>query len=183
MTLWKEIPVGSDPPRLVNVLIETPKGSKNKYELSKKYPIIMLDRVLHSSVIYPLAYGLIPRTYYDDNDPLDAMVMISEATFPGCVIEARTIGILNMLDEAGEDDKILTVAVNDPRYSEIGSLDDVPSHQLNEITEFFHTYKSLEEGKKTEVLGWHGPERAYEAISYGIKMFNERFDERSGNGL
>ncbi|NYT16287.1 MAG: inorganic diphosphatase [Methanomassiliicoccales archaeon] len=178
MTLWKEIPAGRDPPNLINVLIETPKGSKNKYELSKNYPVITLDRVLHSSVIYPLAYGLIPRTYYDDGDPLDAMVMITEATFPGCVIEARPIGILNMVDEAGEDDKILAVAVGDPRYSEIRSLDDVPSHQLSEITEFFHTYKSLEEGKKTEVLGWQGAEDAHEAIMNGIKMFNDKFGNR-----
>jgi inorganic pyrophosphatase len=104
--------------------------------------------------------------------------MISEATFPGCVLEARPIGMLNMVDEAGEDDKILTVAVGDPRYSEIRSLDDVPAHQLSEITEFFLTYKSLEEGKKTEVLGWQGAEDAYEAIINGIKMFNDKFGNR-----
>jgi len=178
MTLWKEIPAGRNPPDLVNVIIETPKGSKIKYEISKDYPVITLDRVLHSSVVYPLAYGLIPRTYYNDGDPLDAMVMVSEGTFPGCVIEARPIGILNMVDEAGEDDKVLTVSVGDPKYSEIRSLDDLPPHQLTEITEFFHTYKRLEEGKKTEVLGWQGPEEAHEAIVHGIEAFNEKFGKR-----
>lgn len=178
MTLWKEIPAGRDPPDLINVIIETPKGSKNKYEMSKNYDVIVLDRVLHSSVIYPLAYGLIPRTYYDDGDPLDAMVMISEPTFPGCVVEARPIGLLNMVDEAGEDDKILAVAVGDPRYAEIEEIDDVPTHHLNEIAEFFQTYKSLEEGKKTEVLGWQGREKAREAILHAIKLFDEEFGKK-----
>ena len=175
MTLWKEIPAGRNPPSLINVLIETPKGSKNKYEVSKNFNVIFLDRVLHSSVIYPLAYGLIPKTYYDDGDPLDAMVMISESTFPGCVVESRPIGILNMVDEAGEDDKVLTVAIGDPRFSEIKSIDDVSSHQLNEITEFFKTYKSLEEGKDTEVLGWKGVEEAQAAVMHGIEIFNKKF--------
>jgi len=175
MVLWKELPAGQDPPELVNVLIETPKGSKNKYEISKTYDVITLDRVLHSSVIYPLAYGLIPRTYYDDGDPLDAMVMISESTFPGCVIEARPIGLLSMVDEAGEDDKVLAVAVSDPRYKEIRCLDDVPAHNLSEITEFFQTYKRLEEGKKTEVRGWHGMAEAHRAVTHSIELFEKKF--------
>ncbi|MFP4170254.1 MAG: inorganic diphosphatase [Methanomassiliicoccales archaeon] len=178
MALWKNIPAGADPPKSINVLVETPKGSKNKYEVSKNYDVIVLDRVLHSSVVYPLAYGLIPKTYYDDNDPLDAMVMISESTFPGCVVEARPIGMLNMVDEAGEDDKILAVAVNDPRYAEVETLEDVPSHNLSEISEFFQSYKSLEEGKKAEVLGWRGKKESEESIMHGIEMYNKLFGRK-----
>lgn len=175
MVLWKELPAGRDPPRRINVMIETPKGSKNKYEISKEYNIIRLDRVLHSSVIYPLAYGLVPSTYYEDNDPVDAMVLISEPTFPGCVIEVRPVGILKMIDEAGKDDKILTVAVSDPRYSEIEGLDDISKHYLDEISEFFKTYKSLEEDKATDVIGWEGRDSANKAIMGAIDTFNKKF--------
>lgn len=177
MVLWKDLPPGRDPPGLVNVVIETPKGSKNKYEISKQFNIIKLDRVLHSSVIYPLAYGLIPSTFYDDNDPVDAMVLISEPTFPGCVIEARPIGILKMIDEAGKDDKVLTVAVGDPRYAEINELEDISKHYLDEITEFFKTYKSLEENKATDVIGWEGKAAADKAILHAIDSFKSKFGE------
>lgn len=122
MTLWKTLPVGRDPPNIVNVIIETPKGSKNKCEVSKNYRAIVLDRVLHSSVVFPLEYGMIPQTYYEDGDALDAMVIISEPTFPGCVIEARPIGLLRMRDENGADDKVLCAAIKDPRNREYHDL-------------------------------------------------------------
>lgn len=175
MTLWKRLPPGRDPPAFVNVMIETPRGSKNKYEISKEFDIIRLDRVLHSSVMYPLTYGLIPGTYYDDKDPVDAMVMISEPTFPGCVIESRPLGILKMVDEAGKDDKILTVAEGDPTYADYSELEDMPQHTLTEIIEFFETYKRLEEDKQTEVIGWEGKQKAYQAIMGAIDSFNRKF--------
>ncbi|MEM2943241.1 MAG: inorganic diphosphatase [Methanomassiliicoccales archaeon] len=175
MSLWKLVPSGRDPPRIINVVVETPQGSKNKYEISKEYDCILLDRVLHSSVVFPVAYGIIPRTYYEDGDPLDAMVMISEPTFPGCVIEARPIGLLKMIDEKGQDDKVLTVALGDPRYKEYQQLEDLPLHYLNEIAEFFLTYKRLEEGKGTKVIGWERKEIALEAISRSLEMFRKNF--------
>lgn len=175
MSLWKKVPSGRNPPEIINVIIETPKDSKNKYEVSKEYDFIYLDRVLHSSVVYPIAYGLVPRTFYDDGDPCDAMVLLSEPTFPGCVVEARPVGVLRMKDEKGSDDKLLCVAIGDPRNKEIHDLDDLPQHYLDEIAEFFRTYKRLEEGKHTEVLGWDGREKAIETINYSLQLFRNQF--------
>jgi inorganic pyrophosphatase len=175
MSLWKKVPSGRNPPEIINVIIETPRGSKNKYEISKEHDFILLDRVLHSSVVFPHSYGLIPRTYYDDDDPMDIMVLLSETTFPGCVVEARPIGMLKIKDEKGKDDKVLAVATNDPRVKDYHELEDVPKHYLDEIAEFFKTYKTLEEGKHTEVQGWVGREEAIVAISYGLSLFREKF--------
>lgn len=175
MSLWKQVPSGRHPPEIVNVIIETPKNSKNKYEVSKEYDCIILDRVLHSSVVFPHDYGLIPRTWFEDDDPIDAMVMISEPTFPGLVVEARPIGVLRISDEKGKDDKILCVATSDPKMSQYQSLDDVPKHYLDEISEFFKTYKKLEEGKHTEVTGWEGREAAMEEITHSLNVFRDKF--------
>ncbi|MGF1493703.1 MAG: inorganic diphosphatase [Microcoleaceae cyanobacterium] len=140
-------------PGLVNVLIEIPAGSKNKYEFDKDMNAFALDRVLYSSVQYPYDYGFIPNTLADDGDPLDGMVIIDEPTFPGCVIAARPIGMLEMIDGGDRDEKILCVPDDDPRYTEVKSLKDVAPHRLEEIAEFFRTYKNLQK-KVTEILGW-----------------------------
>jgi inorganic pyrophosphatase len=178
MTLWTSLPVGRDPPNIINVIVETPKGSKNKYEVSKEYDCILLDRVLHSSVVFPLEYGMIPRTYYEDGDALDAMVVMSEPTFTGCVVEARPIGLLRMRDEKGKDDKVLCIAIRDPRNREYYDLTDLPTHFLDEIAEFFRTYKHLEEGKNTEVLGWEGKEAALRCILEGMDLFDRQIDTK-----
>lgn len=140
-------------PDVINVLIEITGGSKNKYEFDKDMNAMILDRVLYASVHYPYDYGFIPNTLADDGDPLDGLVMIDEPTFPGCVIAARPIGMLEMIDSGDRDEKVLCVAVDDPRYSDYTSLKDVPAHRLDEIAEFFRTYKNLEK-KTTEILGW-----------------------------
>lgn len=140
-------------PGLINVLIEIPKGSKNKYEFDKDMQAFALDRVLYSSVQYPYDYGFVPNTLADDGDPLDGMVMMDEPTFPGCVIAARPIGMLEMIDGGDRDEKILCVPDKDPRYANIKSLKDVPQHRLDEIAEFFKSYKNLEK-KVTEIRGW-----------------------------
>jgi len=178
MTMWKDLPVGRDPPNTINVIVETPKGSKNKYEVSKDYDAIVLDRVLHSSVVFPLEYGMVPRTFYEDGDAIDAMVVMSEPTFTGCIVEARPIGLLRMRDENGADDKVLCAAVKDPRNREYHDLTDLPTHYLDEIAEFFRTYKHLEEGKNTEVLGWEGKKSGLECILSGMDLFKQKF----GNG-
>ena len=175
MTLFKELPTGQDPPRNVYVIVETPKGSKNKYEVSKEHDAIVLDRVLHSSVVFPLEYGMIPQTFYEDGDAIDAMVVISEPTFMGCVIEARPLGVLRMRDEKGADDKVLCAAIRDPRNREYHDLTDLPTHYLEEIAEFFRTYKRLEENKKTEVLGWEGRESAKQCILDGMALYKKTF--------
>ncbi|MBE9103216.1 inorganic diphosphatase [Vacuolonema iberomarrocanum] len=142
-------------PGLINVLIEIPGGSKNKYEFDKDLGAFALDRVLYASVKYPYDYGFIPNTLADDGDPLDGMVIMDEPTFPGCVIAARPIGMLEMIDGGDRDEKILCVPDKDPRYVDVKSLDDIASHRLEEIAEFFRTYKNLEK-KVTEILGWKG---------------------------
>lgn len=140
-------------PGLINVLIEIPGGSKNKYEYDKELEAFALDRVLYSSVKYPYDYGFVPNTLADDGDPLDGMVIIDEPTFPGCIIAARPIGMLEMIDGGDRDEKILCVPDKDPRYTHVKSLNDVAPHRLEEIAEFFRSYKNLEK-KVTEILGW-----------------------------
>jgi len=140
-------------PGLINVLIEIPAGSKNKYEFDKDLQAFALDRVLYSSVQYPYDYGFVPNTLADDGDPLDGMVLMDQPTFPGCVIAARPIGMLEMIDGGDRDEKILCVPDKDPRYAQVQSLEDIAEHRLDEISEFFKSYKNLEK-KVTEILGW-----------------------------
>lgn len=140
-------------PGLINVLIEIPAGSKNKYEFDKDLNAFALDRVLYASVQYPYDYGFIPNTLADDGDPLDGMVIMDQPTFPGCVITARPIGMLEMIDSGDRDEKLLCVPDKDPRYASVNTLSDIASHRLDEIAEFFRTYKNLEK-KVTEILGW-----------------------------
>lgn len=145
-------------PGLINVLVEIPGGSKNKYEFDKDLNAFSLDRVLFSSVQYPCDYGFVPNTLADDGDPLDGMVMMDQPTFPGCVIAARPIGMLEMIDGGDRDEKILCVPAKDPRYAGVKSLDDVSPHRLDEIAEFFRSYKNLEK-KVTEILGWQNVDK------------------------
>lgn len=147
----------------VTVMIEIPKGSRNKYEYDKAAGHIKLDRMLFSSVHYPSDYGFILNTLADDGDPLDALVLVWEPTFPGCVIEARPIGVFKMQDEKGGDAKILCVPIGDPIWNHFHRLEDVPPHLLLEIEHFFQVYKDLEK-KKTAVEGWDGHEVALDYI-------------------
>lgn len=148
---------------IVDVIIEIPQGSRNKYEYDHAQHVIRLDRVLYSSVHYPTDYGFIPDTLSEDGDPLDVLVVVNEPTFPGCHLPAKPIGMLRMRDEKGEDEKILAVPAGDPRFDDINDLGDLAAHWLKEIENFFATYKELEE-KDTEVLGWEGLASARELI-------------------
>jgi inorganic pyrophosphatase len=158
-----DLTVGDKAPRVVNVVVEIPKGSSNKYEVDKETGLVRLDRVLYSPLFYPCDYGYIPGTLYSDGDPLDTLVLLTHPTFPGCVLEARPIGVLCMRDEKGRDDKVLSVAVRDPRYATIETLDGVGEHTLREIEHFFAVYKELED-KEVEVLGWDGADAARKMI-------------------
>ena len=155
---------------VINVLIEIPGGSKNKYEFDKDMNAFALDRVLFASVQYPFDYGFVPNTLADDGDPLDGMVMMDEPTFPGCVIAARPIGMLEMIDGGDRDEKILCVPTEDPRYKEVKSLKDVAPHRLEEIAEFFRTYKNLEK-KETEILGWKDIDAVKPLVEDCIKAY------------
>jgi inorganic pyrophosphatase len=157
-------------PGIINVLIEIAGGSKNKYEFDKDMNAFALDRVLFASVKYPYDYGFVPNTLADDGDPLDGMVMMDEPTFPGCVIAARPIGMLLMIDGGDRDEKILCVPAEDPRYNEVKSLKDIAPHRLEEIAEFFRTYKNLEK-KVTEIQGWKDIDAVTPLVEECIKAY------------
>jgi inorganic pyrophosphatase len=147
----------------LEVTVEIPTGSRNKYEYDHARHRFVLDRVLYSSVHYPCDYGFSEGSMADDGDPLDVLVVIAEPTFPGCVVRARPIGVLDMSDEKGHDFKILAVAHDDPRWEAASALEDVSPHRLREIENFFETYKTLE-NRPTDVNGWLGVEDAWRII-------------------
>ena len=160
-----------------NVLafVEIPRGSRNKYEYDEEHGTFRLDRVLYSSVHYPTEYGFIPDTLAEDDDPLDILVLVQEPTFPGCLIETRPLGGLDMADEKGMDFKVLAVPVSDPRYFHVETLEQLGQHWLDEIKTFFDTYKLLEP-KETEVRGWHGEDVARQQIA----LCRARYREEQG---
>ncbi len=145
------------------VRVEIPKGQRNKYEWDEELDAIVLDRLLFSSVSYPTDYGFIPGTRAADGDPLDAMVIVSEATFPGCVIRARPVALFAMSDEKGPDEKVVCVPLSDPFWNTVESMADLPLALRNEIEHFFSIYKQPE-GKHVQVEGWYPKERALEII-------------------
>ena len=158
----------SQEPRLVEVTVEIPSGSRNKYEYDHARHRFVLDRVLYSSVHYPCDYGFIDGSLADDGDPLDVLVVISEPTFPGCIVRVRPVGVLDMKDEKGHDYKVLGVAHDDPRWEETATLEDLSPHRLREIENFFDIYKELE-GRRTEVSGWLGVDEAWRIIDSAME--------------
>jgi inorganic pyrophosphatase len=155
--------IGANAPESFNTVVEIPRGSTNKYEVDTETGLIHLDRVLYSPLFYPFDYGYIPETLYLDGDPLDVLVLVSHPTFPGCVIEAVAIGVLEMKDEKGSDEKILCVAKKDPRFGYRRSLTELNEHTTKELVHFFEVYKTLEE-KDVEVLGWRDRDLALDLI-------------------
>jgi inorganic pyrophosphatase len=144
----------------IDVVIEIPKGSRNKYEFDHDRHIIRLDRRLFTATVYPADYGFLPETLSEDTDPLDALVLLDEPTFPGCWITARPVGVFWMTDDAGPDAKILCVPAGDPRWEHVWDLDGLPAHLTDEIQHFFDVYKALEPHKYSDVRGWEGAEAA-----------------------
>jgi inorganic pyrophosphatase len=159
-------------PDLIEVVVEIPRGSRNKYELDKERGVMRLDRVLYSSVHYPTDYGFIAGTLALDGDALDALVVVEEPTFPGCHVMARPIGVLDMRDEKGPDHKILAVPIGDPRYAEVFDLKGIGQHWLREIENFFQTYKALEP-KWTDVVGWEDVAAARRVIREAREMHEQ----------
>ena len=152
------------------VVIEIPKGSKNKYELEKDTGLLRLDRVLHSAVYYPADYGFIPRTFCDDGDPLDALVLSQEPVYPLTIVEARAIGVMRMRDEKGIDDKIVAVSVRDPAFVDYHDKSQLPAHLLREVRRFFQDYKALE-NKEVVVEDMLGPEPAIKIIRDALELY------------
>jgi inorganic pyrophosphatase len=159
-------------------LVEIPKGSRNKYEWDEGLGAIRLDRFLFSSVVYPTDYGFIPETLAEDGDPLDALVCVSEPTFPGCVIHVKPVALLKMRDEKGVDDKVICVPLRDPNWNEFNELEDLPKPLRNEILYFFSIYKQPE-GKQVEIDGWYGVDVALDVIEQARQRYAS---ERRGDG-
>ena len=153
-------------------VIEIPKGSTNKYELDKETGLLRLDRVLYSAVYYPADYGFIPRTYCDDGDPLDVLVLGQEPVFPLTIVEARAIGVMRMRDEKGVDDKIVAVSVRDPSYADYQDKDELPSHVLRQVRRFFEDYKALEH-KQVIVEDMLGPASALGIIRDALSLYGQ----------
>jgi inorganic pyrophosphatase len=154
------------------VVIEIPKGSKNKYELDKETGLLRLDRVLYSAVYYPADYGFIPRTYCDDGDPLDVLVLAQEPVYPLTIVEARAIGVMRMRDEKGGDDKILAVSVHDPEFADYTDKNQLPAHVLRQVQRFFQDYKVLEQ-KKVVIEDLLGPADAVSIIRESLELYRK----------
>ena len=167
---WHDVEIGEQAPKIVTAVIEVPKGSKAKYELDKDSGLIRLDRVLFSSVHYPANYGFIPRTLCDDRDPLDILVLGQEAAVPLCLIRAKPIGVMKMVDQGEGDDKIIAVHVDDPEYTEYTSLEELPAHRMKEMQRFFEDYKALEH-KSVTVEKFLGPEEAQKTILAAMELY------------
>jgi inorganic pyrophosphatase len=149
----------------IDVVIEIPGGSRNKYEYDHERHVIRLDRRLFSATVYPADYGFIPDTLAEDGDPLDALVLLDDPTFPGCWVAARPVGVLWMEDDKGPDAKVLCVPAGDPRWEHAQDLGQLPDHMLDEIEHFFEVYKMLEPGKHSTTRGYEGPQAAWKEIA------------------
>jgi inorganic pyrophosphatase len=157
----------------IEVVIEIPKGSRNKYEMHHETGALWLNRHLFTAMAYPADYGFIPDTLAGDGDPLDVLLLLDEPTFPGCHVLARPIAVFHMLDDAGEDTKVLCVPAGDPRWDDYQELDDIKPHLRHEIRHFFQAYKELEPDRFAEVRGWDGREAAWLAIEDARARFAE----------
>lgn len=160
----------------INVVVEIPKGSKQKYEFDEELGAIKLDRTLYSPMYFPFEYGFIKDTLGEDGDPLDVVLLASFPTFPGCVVQSEIIGILEMEDEAGVDTKIIAVPAEkiNPRFKEIKDVNDLPEHQKKEIKEFFETYKNLEPEKWVKLKEFKPKAEAEKMIEEGTKKYKEK---------
>ena len=173
MNPWHDVELGADIARAFRCVIEIPKGSKVKYELDKQTGMLWLDRVLHSAVHYPANYGFLPRTYCDDGDPLDVLVLGQEPVVPLCILRARAIGVLTMNDDRGQDDKIIAVHVDDPEYAHYRDVTELPPHRLKEMQRFFLDYKVLE-NKVVDVEQFQGRPVAEQVIRAAIRLYQDR---------
>ncbi|MFN3529165.1 MAG: inorganic diphosphatase [Bacteroidia bacterium] len=171
---WHHTPTDFDAQGLVNGIIEIPKGSRAKYELDKTSGLLRLDRVLYSSVYYPANYGFIPRTYCDDHDPLDILILSQIDVQPLCIVPAKVIGVMRMLDQGEADDKLIAVAAGDPSVNHFNDISELPKHYISEMRNFFEDYKKLEH-KEVIVEDFLGREMAVEILQEAIDFYARKF--------
>jgi inorganic pyrophosphatase len=167
---WHDVPLSADYRDWFPAFIEIPMRSSVKYELDKLTGLLKVDRVLYSAVFYPANYGFIPRTYCDDGDPLDVLVLCQEVVTAGALMRARAIGAMRMRDDKGQDDKIIAVHIDDPEYMAFKHIDQLPPHRLQELRRFFLDYKTLE-GKEVVITGFLGPEEARTVVEEAIALY------------
>ena len=180
---WHDVALGSALPDQVPVVIEVPKGSKTKYELDKKSGLLRVDRILFSSVHYPANYGFIPRTYCEDHDPLDVLVLGQDPVVPLAIMLAKPIGVMKMRDQGEADDKIIAVHANDPEYVHYNSIYELPPHRMMEVSRFFQDYKVLE-NKTVVIENFFDRDEALQVIQDAIRLYDSERDKlRAMSGL
>lgn len=173
---WHHVERGHDVPKLVNGIVEIPTGTRAKYELDKKSGLLKLDRVIYSSVYYPANYGFIPRSYGEDNDPLDILILTQIQVVPLCLVPAKVIGVMQMIDNGEADDKIIAVADGDPSVNHINEIAEMPEHFISELKTFFEDYKKLEK-KTVKVEEFLDSKTAIEILEQSF----DRYDQKFGN--
>ena len=176
---WHGVGKGADAPEIVTAVIEVPKGSNLKYELDKASGMLKVDRVLYSAVHYPANYGFIPRSYCEDNDPLDILVLCQESVVPLSLLRAKPIGVMKMIDQGEKDDKIVAVHVDDPEFSYYNHIDELPPHCLKTLRRFFEDYKVLE-NKEVIIEKFLGPEEAKQIINDAFALYEENKTQLPG---
>lgn len=170
MNLLHDIEAGS--PDEMNVIVEIPKGSKNKYEIDKETGMIALDRTMHTAQDYPFDYGFVPQTLWDDNDALDVLLLTTYPLAPSILVRARPVAILKMIDDGESDYKVVAVPTGDPRFANVNDLEDINPHTLKEIEHFFSTYKKVQK-KEVETQGYEGAQSAKDAFARAVKMYQD----------
>ncbi len=175
MNLWHDVPLGDTAPEEINVIIEIPKGSNNKYEIDKETGLIKLDRANYSAAAYPFDYGFAPQTLWEDGDPLDVIVLTTYPLDPGILVSVRPVAVMDMVDSGESDYKIIAVPVEDKRWDDVKDLVDLNKHMLKEYQHFFETYKHLK-GKPAvvEIKGVYGKKEALEAVKRSVELYREK---------
>jgi inorganic pyrophosphatase len=171
---WHDVTTGENAPEIVNAIIEIPKNTRAKYELHKESGLLMLDRVLYSSVYYPANYGFIPQSYCDDDDPLDILVLSSIVIQPLCIVRAKVIGVMQMIDQGEKDDKVIAVALDDMSVNHINDISELPAHFFKELRRFFEDYKLLEK-KEVIIEKFQKKEKAIEIVEQSLIDYKLKF--------
>ena len=175
---WHSVSYGDEAPRVVNAVIEIPQGSRAKYEIDKPSGLLKLDRVIYSSFYYPANYGFIPRTYGDDKDPLDILVLSLISITPMCLVEAKVIGVMQMMDGGEADDKIIAVAAHDPSINYYNNIEELPRHFFDEMRHFFEEYKTLE-NKSVKVEEFGDKAKALDIVRAAMELYKKTFTDKA----